>query len=90
MERKPIVITHVSTSYFSVARFSGGAIIQGEPYTYCPERDILVKRDWMKIYQKMLWEDFLSAVRTGKKPSLLKLARNKKQDTKPNTPSLFD
>lgn len=92
MERKPIIITNVSTSYFSVARYTGGATIQGEPYTYCPIRDILIKRDWMKIYQKMQWEDFLSAVKSGKKPSLLKLAR-KKQDNDNNkftTPSLFD
>lgn len=90
MERKPIVITHVSTSYFSVARFSGGAIIQGEPYTYCPHRDILIRNDWVKFYHRLHWEEFIDAVKTGVKPANKKTSKTKNQDNKYITPSLFD
>ncbi len=90
MESKPILITNVSTSYFSVARYHGGATIQGESYVYCPERDILIKRDWLKIYKKLQWKDFVLAVKSGKKPKLQPEPNQNKQKIKSITQSLFD
>lgn len=90
MESNPIVITNVSTSYFSVARHYGGATIQGESYIYCPVRDVLIKRDWWKIYKRLQWDDFLAAVKSGQKPVLSQITKNKTQEAKFITPSLFD
>lgn len=90
MEHPPILITGVSSSFFSIARFSGGAKIQGELYIYRPERDILIKEDWVKYYQRLQWEEFLNAVKSGQKPTLAKDVKNKKQEPKTITPSLFD
>lgn len=87
---RPVLITQVSTSYFSVARYYGGAKINGEEYTYCPERDILIRRDWVNIYNRLQWEDFISAVESGVKPELSKTVNTKKQEVKQITPSLFD
>lgn len=90
MERIPIVIAEVSSSFFSVARYSGGVKIQGELYIYHPERDILIKDDWDKYYRRLQWEDFIDAVKSGQKPKLPKNVKTKKQEQKPITPSLFD
>ena len=90
MERIPIVIAEVSSSFFSVARYSGGAKIQGELYIYHPEKDILIKGDWDKYYRRLQWEDFINAVKSGQKPKLPKNVKTKKQEQKIITPSLFD
>ncbi len=89
MEIKPILITNVSTSYYSVTRHYGEATIQGEAYVYCPERDILIKRDWWKVYKLLKWDDFLSALSSGEKPPLSKTAQYVNNNNSP-TPSLFD
>lgn len=65
-----ILIMEVSQSYFSVARYSGEARINGEIYTYHPERDILIRSDWNRFYKNMNWDDFVAAVKTGIKPKL--------------------
>lgn len=90
MELPPILITDVSSSFFSVARYSGGAKIQGELYIYQPERDILIKNDWVKYYRRLQWEDFIKAVKSGQKPTLRKNVKTKKQEQKTITTSLFD
>lgn len=89
MEHTPIVIGDVSSSFFSIARYSGGAKIQGELYIYHPERDILIKSDWEKYYRRLQWEDFINAVKSGQKPPLPKKDKTKKQEQKTITPSLF-
>lgn len=72
MNDNVIVIADVSSSYFSVARYSGGIKYNGTVYIYCRERDILVREDWEKFYRKLPWETFITAVKTGKKPELPK------------------
>ena len=83
----PIVITEVSTSIFSVARYSGGAVICGKTYKYFPHADMLIREDWVKYFQALSWDAFLSAVRDGKKPELPKKDKTKKVEL---TKSLFD
>lgn len=98
MNNEPILITNISTSYFSIARHTGVIKIDGVVYAYCPERDILVKEDWLKIYKRLSWEDFIDAVKSGVKPTLPKSAKYVlPQNAKPNkkeieqtTKSLFD
>lgn len=79
----------VSTSFFSVARYSGGATICGISYVYCPERDVLIQRDWLKYYQRLSWSEFIEAVKSGKKPILPKKIK-RKEKIQNDTPSLFD
>lgn len=93
MNENVIVITNVSSSYFSVARYSGGIKYNGTVYIYCRERDILVREDWEKFYRKLPWETFITAVKTGKKPELPKKPARVKAQRKEqpdNQPSLFD
>jgi len=85
-----IIVADVSSSYFSVARHAGGATINGELFIYCPERDILVRDDWMKFYRRMPWDDFITAVKVGKKPILPKKPTKAKKEEETNQPSLFD
>ncbi len=91
MNDNVIVIADVGSSYFSVARYSGGIQINGTIYVYCPERDILVKEDWEKYYRSMPWESFIMAVKSGNKPELpkkpTKVIRRKEIN---NQPTLFD
>ena len=97
LENDYIVIANVSTSYFSVARYSGGVKINGKLFLYCPIRDILVRDDWMKAYQTLDYNKFLEAVKSGVKPELPsnthrgRKAKNKgDKSSKIETPSLFD
>lgn len=100
MESEYIVIANVSTSYFSVARYSGGVKINGKTFLYCPIRDILVREDWMKAYQKLDYNQFLEAVKSGVKPELpsnpksnsrAKKSKDKNNENNPlETPTLFD
>lgn len=90
MEHTPIVIKDVSSSFFSIARYSGGAKIQGELYIYHPERDILIKSDWVKYYKRLTWEDFIEAVKSGQKPKLMPKAKTVTKNPKSITPSIFD
>ncbi|MCM1221897.1 MAG: hypothetical protein NC548_46240 [Lachnospiraceae bacterium] len=85
----PILICHVSTSPFSLARHYGGVRIYGTMYCYKTERDILVREDWSKVYAKVDWKTFCDAVRNGVKPEIPKKV-NPKQVIEDNTKSLFD
>lgn len=85
----PIIICQVSVSPFSVARHYGGARIYGTMYHYKPERDILVREDWDKVYTKVDWKTFCDAVKTGVKPTIPKRI-TKKEAINNNTKSLFD
>lgn len=75
MNENPIIIPNITGSYFSIARYSGGAVINGKTYIYYPERDILVRSDWDKFFKKLRWEDFISAVKKGVKPSIKDLRK---------------
>lgn len=92
MKDNVILICDVSLSYFSVARHYGGATIEGRQYRYFQERDILVREDWVRCYQRLPWGDFVDAVKTGIKPQL----STEKKSIKPQResiaelPSLFD
>lgn len=85
-----IIIDNISTSFFSLARYSGGARINGEIYTYVAERDILVQDDWMKFYNAMPWDEFLAAVKTGVKPKLKRKVKASPAKVNKDAPSLFD
>ncbi len=100
MKSDCIVIANVSTSYFSIARYSGGVKFNDKLYLYCPIHDILVREDWMPIYRKLHFKEFIEAVKTGIKPKLpsyqqansrAKGSKNKSPEDKTiETPSLFD
>lgn len=95
MNDNVIVIADVSSSYFSVARYSGGIKYNGTVHIYCRERDILVREDWGKFYRKLPWGTFIAAVKTGKKPELPKkatraTAKAQRKEQSDNQPSLFD
>lgn len=87
MNGNEIVIGDVSTSFFSVARYYGGAVIGGKTYTYTPEHDALIREDWVKYYRRMRWDDFLTAVRTGIKPKSIKKSVEEQINSQP---LLFD
>ena len=68
---KVIVIADVTKQpYLSVARFSGGCRVNGVFYAYVPQRDILVREDWLKAYSAMDYDKFIAAVKTGAKQEL--------------------
>lgn len=92
MKNNVILISNISLSYFSVARHYGGATIEGKTYRYFQERDILVREDWVKCYQRLPWEDFVEAVKAGVKPQL-PTKRQPEQPKRGNVtelPLLFD
>lgn len=90
MEKDLILICDVRTSYFSIARYSGGATINGNTFKYYYERDILVRKDWCKFYERMPWSDFVAAVKSGVKPELPSKRKVNEQQKSPSIPSLFD
>ena len=47
-----LAIANVSMSFFSVARYYGGAKINGHSFTYCPDDDLLVRDDVVKFLTK--------------------------------------
>ena len=68
---KVIVVADVTKQpYLSVARFSGGCRVNGVFYAYVPQRDILVREDWLKAYSAMDYDKFIAAVKTGTKQEL--------------------
>lgn len=46
--KQPFLIQYVSQGIFSIARFAGGAKINGASYTYLPNTDELIRDDAMK------------------------------------------
>lgn len=61
---KVIVVADVTKQpYLSVARFSGGCRVNGVFYAYVPQRDILVREDWLKAYSAMDYDKFIAAVK---------------------------
>lgn len=86
MNNNIIVIANVSTSHFSVARHCGGININRRLFSYCPERDILIRDDWMKFYHHMPWNAFVTAVKTGIKPTRL----HQKKEKANNHSQLFE
>lgn len=48
-KRTYYAVCHVSTTIFSVARLYGRATIQGEPFTYFPDTDELIRDDVLKF-----------------------------------------
>lgn len=51
-----IAYPFVSQTQFSIARYSGGCTINGKPWTYLPEDDMLVRDDVLKWLSKHLKE----------------------------------
>lgn len=43
--RTPFGITNVTQTQFSIARFYGAPELNGEPYTYLPDTDELIRDD---------------------------------------------
>lgn len=50
--KTPYMIRGVSTSMFSIARFYGAVVFNGEGYTYNPDTDELVRDDVLKAVMK--------------------------------------
>lgn len=46
-------VRHVTDTIFSVARFYGAATIQGEPFTYFPDTDELIRDDVLKFVTQL-------------------------------------
>ena len=44
-QKAPERIYHVSQSQFSISRYYGGCVFNGQPYTYIPSGDMLVRND---------------------------------------------
>ena len=51
-KRTPYGITNVRMTQFSIARFAGGIVYNGEHYTYLPLTDELIRNDVLKWQQK--------------------------------------
>lgn len=60
-----IIIENVLHSQLSIARFSGGARINGVDYIYVPHRDILVQHKYWKQYEKLGYEKFKKFIQNG-------------------------
>jgi len=50
--RTPFGITNVRQTQFSIARFSGSCIFNGDYFTYFPDTDELVRDDVLKWQRK--------------------------------------
>lgn len=48
----PYLIRGVTQTQFSIARYYGGAKYNGEPYTYMPDSDELIRDDVLKWITK--------------------------------------
>ena len=89
MQETPILILEASRQpYLSIARHTGAIRYNGSEYLYIPPRDALLRKDWVKVYQSLPYDDFLAAVRTGTKPDLKALRQQKKRE-QPPMPNLF-
>lgn len=81
--KKVILILEASRQpYLSICQLTGAVQVNGTVYLYNREQDILVREDWAKFYKALPYEDFLNAVRTGKKPQLPKKNKTPKQQEK--------
>ena len=52
-KRAPYLITNVSNSFFSIARYYGGMTLQGCSYTYMPSHDECVRDDVLALVTKV-------------------------------------
>lgn len=87
-----IIIENVSHSQLSIARFYGGAKINGVDYVYVPHRDILVQHKYWKQYAELGYEKFKQFIQNGKeeiKTDKVNRPREKKADPQV-LPGLFD
>lgn len=53
MSDTPYLIRGISTSMFSVARYSGGMKYDGKSYTYIPTTDECIRDDVLKLVMKI-------------------------------------
>lgn len=87
-----IIIENVSHSQLSIARFYGGARVNGVEYVYVPYQDILVQRKYCKQYAKLGYEQFKQFIQNGKEE--IKTDRvNRPREKKANSqvlPGLFE
>lgn len=87
-----IIIENVSHSQLSIARFSGGARINGVDYVYIPHLDILIQKKHFKEYAKLGYEQFKKFIQNGKeeiKTDKVNRPREKKADPQV-LPGLFE
>ena len=87
-----IIIENVSHSQLSIARFYGGARVNGVEYVYVPYQDILVQRKYCKQYAKLGYEQFKQFIQNGKeeiKTDKVTKPGNRKADPQV-LPGLFD
>lgn len=87
-----IIIENVSRSQLSIARFSGGARINGVDYVYIPHLDILIQKKHFKEYAKLGYKKFKQFIQNGKeeiKTDKVRKSGNRKTDPQV-LPGLFD
>lgn len=87
-----IIIENVSHSQLSIARFSGGARINGVDYVYIPHLDILIQKKHFKEYAKLGYKQFKKFIQNGEEE--IKTDRvNRPREKKANPqvlPGLFE
>lgn len=63
-----ILYENISLTQLSIARHFVGAIINGVEYLYIPDKDALLRKDWVKKYgasrkRRETWEEFVDQIR---------------------------
>lgn len=62
-QKSPILILDASNQpYLSLGRHFGGVKAFGRSYIYVAKEDAFVRDDWMKVYKKKSWDDFIKEV----------------------------
>jgi hypothetical protein len=65
--KKPIIFEGISLSQLSIARHYGGMKINGVEYVYIPDKDALLRKDWVKKYttsrrRRETWDEFRNQI----------------------------
>ena len=66
--KEPIIFENISLTQLSIARHYGGMKINGVEYFYIPDKNALLRKDWMKKYaasrrRRETWDEFLDQIR---------------------------
>ena len=66
-QKSPILILDASNQpYLSLGRHFGGVKAFGSSYIYVAKEDAFVRDDWIKVYKKNSWEEFVALVESAK------------------------
>ena len=66
--KNPILYENISLTQLSTAMHFGGAKINGVEYFYIPDKDALLRKDWVKKYsesrkRRETWNKFVDQIR---------------------------